>query len=71
MVWTSFAPCRLARATSANATQKVTTLYAPFTRPVHAVACSYRLAYCVGSEVFRSWVAPKTDSPTDSVTYCQ
>ena len=52
---TSFAPRFLAKATSANATLKVTMLYQPLTRPVQATASS--LPSGVGGK--NSWAMDK------------
>src|SRR5829696_2001326 len=59
---THLAPRRRAKATSGNATTKVTTLYHPLISPVHATASAYS-----GS----SGVAPKADLAIESETYCQ
>src|SRR5918912_1807443 len=59
---TNLAPRRWASATRGNATQNVTMLYQPLTRPVHETASAY-LALAA--------VTPYTDLAIESDTNCQ
>ena len=61
--WTILAPRRRAKATSANATEKVTMLYQPLTSPVHPTAS------LKASDV--SSLVPQIDLASEAATNCQ